>query len=194
MAKSRLCKIPDCGKPHSARGWCEPHYRRWLKHGNPLAGRTMRGEVPRYLREVVLNYDGDDCLPWPYTKGSNGYGQVWQHGRWEMVSRAVCEHTHGPPPTPKHDAAHSCGNGHKGCCTKRHLSWKTRSENMADMLIHGTHRRGLRHPLVKLTEINVRQIRAYEGQESRQKTSRRFDISETTVRRIQNRKRWGWFD
>lgn len=33
----RQCSIPDCGKPARSRGWCNPHYQRWLKHGDPLA-------------------------------------------------------------------------------------------------------------------------------------------------------------
>lgn len=30
------CSIPECGRPTLARGWCEAHYRRWRKHGDPL--------------------------------------------------------------------------------------------------------------------------------------------------------------
>ena len=30
----RSCVI--CGKPHSGRGYCEMHYQRWRKHGDPM--------------------------------------------------------------------------------------------------------------------------------------------------------------
>jgi len=43
MATSRVCSIPDCGKPHRAHGWCVLHYKRWLRHGDPCAGRVLRG-------------------------------------------------------------------------------------------------------------------------------------------------------
>lgn len=36
------CTIRDCGKPSVARGWCEGHYRRWRRHGNPLGGKHYR--------------------------------------------------------------------------------------------------------------------------------------------------------
>jgi hypothetical protein len=32
----RLCSIDGCNKPHDARGWCDTHYARWKRFGNPL--------------------------------------------------------------------------------------------------------------------------------------------------------------
>lgn len=31
----KICKIKGCKNPHMARGWCNKHYARWLKHGDP---------------------------------------------------------------------------------------------------------------------------------------------------------------
>lgn len=36
---SITCVIPGCPAPRLARGWCDAHYRRWRRHGNPLGGR-----------------------------------------------------------------------------------------------------------------------------------------------------------
>ncbi len=30
------CEIPGCGRPHLARGWCQRHYAKWNKYGDPL--------------------------------------------------------------------------------------------------------------------------------------------------------------
>ncbi|WP_292637037.1 hypothetical protein [Mesorhizobium sp.] len=57
---------------------------------------------------------------------------MMKDGKCRRVSRLVCEEVHGPPPSPDHEAAHSCDNGDLGCATKRHLSWKTPKENTAD--------------------------------------------------------------
>jgi len=136
-----VCSIPDCGKPHMARGWCQKHYFRFRRHGDPLGGAI--GDARRYFEEVILNYDGDECLPWPFSTADCGYGRIRIGGRKQVVSRAVCERVNGPPPTPAHEAAHSCGKGHEGCCTKRHLRWATRTENQAERVAHGTnHIRG----------------------------------------------------
>jgi hypothetical protein len=51
-----------------------------------------------------------------------------------LVSRLVCEETYGPPPTPKHQAAHNTLNGCVGglCVNGGHLRWATPRENLAD--------------------------------------------------------------
>ena len=36
------CTIHDCPRPPIARGWCDPHYRRWRRHGHPLGGLHHR--------------------------------------------------------------------------------------------------------------------------------------------------------
>ncbi|MEU6674838.1 hypothetical protein [Streptomyces sp. NPDC046925] len=37
-----VCTIRGCTGPQLARTWCEPHYRRWRRHGDPLGGRYPR--------------------------------------------------------------------------------------------------------------------------------------------------------
>lgn len=36
---NRCCSVEDCGRPVRARGWCNPHWHRWYRHGDPLGGR-----------------------------------------------------------------------------------------------------------------------------------------------------------
>lgn len=40
--RTRTCAIDDCGKAPVGRGWCEAHYRRARRHGDPLGGRHPR--------------------------------------------------------------------------------------------------------------------------------------------------------
>jgi len=36
MANPRLCSVPDCNKPHSARGLCRAHYAHWNRNSKPI--------------------------------------------------------------------------------------------------------------------------------------------------------------
>ena len=36
------CSIEGCERPRHARGWCSHHWRRWHRHGDPLASRGPR--------------------------------------------------------------------------------------------------------------------------------------------------------
>lgn len=194
MANSRLCSIPGCDKPVYGRGWCGAHYRRWFRHGDPMVGGTPRGDTlgspSRFYREVVLAYEGDECLIWPFTVDGGGYGRIRWNGKHMTVSRLVCEDVHGQPPTSNHDAAHSCGKGHLACVAKRHLSWKTKTENQRDRLSHGTDCKGERHPLAKLTEADVREIRSLRDSHIQREIADRFGVSESLVGLIHQRKIW----
>lgn len=191
--EERLCSMDGCGKPHEARGWCHAHYTRWRLHGDPLAGRkTMDGAPARFFREVVMRYEGDECLTWPFA-GSDGYGLLWFDGRSQKVSRLVCEEEHGPPPTPKHQAAHSCGKGHLACVTKRHLSWKTPKENVADQIIHGTQPRGERSGRALLNETNVRAIREMrERGATHRAIAETLKVNKDAVRNVLRGRAWAW--
>lgn len=168
MADKSVCKIEGCGKP------------------------AISGEAQRYFHEIVLGYEGDECLPWPFARHTWGYGLIWADGKTLCVHTLVCEQKCGPRPTPEHQAAHSCGKGHFGCVTKRHLSWKTRAENMADKLIHGTHNRGERQGRSKLTEAQVIEIRALRGVKKQREIAEQFAISLAHVCAVQTGRAWPW--
>jgi hypothetical protein len=139
------------------------------------------------MREIVLPYESDECLFWPYAKYRGGYAQFERH---QSVCRYLCEFSHGPPPTREHQAAHSCGKA--GCVNKRHLSWKTRLENEADKLVHGTHLRGERQNGAKLTEENVRQIRRLKGTMFQGEIAAKFGVNYITVNDIFHGRTWAW--
>lgn len=188
----RPCLIPGCSKPVHARNWCRAHYCRWEHHGDPLGG-TARGEPERYFRDIVLTYEGTDCLIWPYGRGGDGYARMMVDGVSCLVHRRACTEVRGPAPTSKHESAHSCGRGDHGCVSPIHLDWKTHAENQADMLKHGTTRRGELNPHAKIKDADAQEIRRLlNGGASRKAVAERFDISPQIVARVHRRTSWAW--
>lgn len=194
MAKAnRICSVRNCGKRVSARGWCNTHYRRWKKYGDPIKTAAQgNGRLLSWVIEVALKYDRDDCLLWPFGENSHGYSKITVDGRRVYAHRYICAACHGPQPKGDFHASHECGNGHLGCVNPHHIVWKTRSENFADRVAHGTDYRGEKNPQSRLTESEVRQIRSLSRALSTADIAAKFDVSKQTVGDIVARRRWGW--
>jgi hypothetical protein len=159
-----------------------PFKGKYSTPADPLGNKTML-----WIRDVALTLQTDLCVGWPFTRIRTGYGRFGRQRKNIYAHRYICEWAHGPAPTPKHQASHSCGNGHLGCVNPRHLSWKTNSENQLERREHGTAKNGKRW---KLTPAQVAEIRAAEGQERTDIVAARYGIRESTVRGIQKRVLW----
>jgi hypothetical protein len=46
VAATRLCSVPDCDKPHFGLGYCQGHYLRVTRHGDPLFGGKFKRRTP----------------------------------------------------------------------------------------------------------------------------------------------------
>ena len=196
MLPQGVCSINGCGKTiFNLRGWCSAHYQRWRKRGDPLAGSPMRtrvGDPAKFYRDVVLAYEGDNCLTWPFGTNGKGGATIFVDGHNRLVSRLICKEVHGDPPTLAHEAAHSCGMGHLACVAKTHLSWKTPAGNQADKIAHGTTNRGERQGRSKLKEYEVRKIRELRGIVSQTEVAKEYGIARAHVASIQTGRSWGW--
>lgn len=138
------CSVEGCDAPHKARGFCKKHVYRLLTNGDPNVARTNAGtgSAQRFFFDVVANYTGDECLTWPFHTDRKGYaGHIYMDAKKVRSYRMSCEIENGPAPSPEHDAAHLCGRGHEGCVSRKHLAWKSRVENAADRVLHGTHKK-----------------------------------------------------
>lgn len=130
------------------------------------------------------DHDGDYCLIWPFNRNPNGYGQLGYLGKSGYAHRMMCELVHGEAPSPDHEAAHSCGNGHMGCAHPKHLSWKTRSENRLDCREHGTNTRNTCGSMGRLTLDQVQEIRDLKGKKTQAEIAAIYGIHEPSVRDI----------
>jgi hypothetical protein len=108
--------------------------------------------------------------------------------------RAMCFVRHGEPPSPQHQAAHSCGKGHEGCFNPNHVRWATAVENADDKRVHGTLRRGEKASGVKLTEQDVRIIRLLKDTRSLDELAEIFNVNRATIHQVVRNKTWAWLD
>jgi len=111
-------------------------------------GRVLRVDGMGWLRPCIMKRGGyyAVCL-WEANKG-----HLWK------LNKIVAWTFHGPPPTPKHHAAHHDGIKANNC--RENITWKTKIENEADKIAHGTTNRGERNGMVKLTDVECAEIRA----------------------------------
>lgn len=68
------------------------------------------------------------------------------------------------------------------------LRWGSYSENERDKLLHGTGNQGARHGMSKLTEDDVREIRA--SAEPQRTLARQYQVSQSNISRIKRRATW----
>lgn len=142
------------------------------------------------LIKASMIYEGDNCVLWPlHLNPENGYGSVSVDGEIYYAHSYMCELVHGPRPTPEHHAAHSCHTRH--CITKRHLSWKTPSENMLDKRENGTWVSSTCGPQGKFTAEQVQHIRDMKGQHTQAAIARMFGVTEATIRNIHKGRTYG---
>lgn len=153
----KLCSAPGCSRPALKRGFCNAHYLRWWRHGDPLHGRALKGEPLAWLEAHVAT-DSDECLIWPFRTNKHEYGLVRYEDRSQVASRIMCRLAHGEPPEGKPWALHSCHT--PSCCNPNHLRWGGEAENAADRAGAGTRLLGEAHPGARMTAERVLAVRA----------------------------------
>lgn len=147
------------------------------------SGQRGKGRAAAFLHDNV-NYSGEDCLTWPFCTMPTGYGVLGYLRKNHYAHRFMCELVNGPPPSPVHEAAHSCGRGKFGCVDPRHLSWKTPTANALDSREHGTQARNPWGAAGKLSRNQIAEIWALKGRETQEKIAARFGMSASTIRDI----------
>jgi hypothetical protein len=161
--------------------------RTWKVQGPPY---TKRAAEPRAL---AVHAVGSGYLSAPLSQPGST--------RRRYVHRLVLEAFVGPCP-PGMEACHN--NGLKTDNRLENLRWDTHRNNVADAAGHGTVSRGRRHleairsgaeprtARTRLTEDDVRAIRAHRGFLTGQHLSALFGVRASHVSAIQSGKSWSW--
>lgn len=195
MPKSRICSIEGCGKPYRSRGYCESHYRFFMSRGTPER-KGNDSPARDFFFNVVVPYDKDDCLIWPFSRCEKGYARMRRIKGFKgnAVYRLADQVINGVPENLKYDAAHTCGNGHLGCCNPRHVLRCTRAINRSHMKLHGTQTYGEDTSNARLTREQVLEIRRLFGTISQNKIAKMYNVGVSTIWAIKAKRSWAWLD
>lgn len=122
--QQRICSVDGCPRPHKAHGWCDTHYRRWLKRGDPGT------DVPQSTSDVWQRVNKDTvagCWLWTGCCWPSGYGRITRNGRRHVAHRYIYEMLVAKVPDGL-ELDHLCRN--RGCVNPEHLEPVTHQENM----------------------------------------------------------------
>jgi hypothetical protein len=135
----------------------------------------------------------DTCWLWTGSLNEKGYGKIWFNGKMvksHRVSWVLSGNTIPEGMVICHASHEICGNRH--CVNPAHLRVGTFADNSNDMIADGTTTRGTKNPTSKLTEEQVRDIRANPENKTQRVLAREYGVGECQISLIVSRKRWSW--
>lgn len=120
----RICEFLDCGRKHSARGFCAAHYAQ-VRQGRELS-RINTTPEERFWSKVDKSPHPKGCWEWRGYCGREGYGQMGVGGVGKLAHRVSYEKVHGPIPEGR-VIDHRCHN--PPCVNPEHLRQATNKQN-----------------------------------------------------------------
>ena len=141
-------------------------------------------DVARFWSSVGVAKAGD-CWPWRGYADASGYGSLKIDGKPMAAHRAAYVAAVGEIP----DGAivrHSCDN--RLCCNPLHLSTGTHADNVRDRVIRRRTAIGERASKAKLTEVQVREIRA--STDTLRSLAARYGVTSDAIQAVRYRRSW----
>lgn len=113
----RQCSISDCHTPVRSWGWCNKHYERWRRHGDPTGTlRNLDRTVAQRFWSKVRKTE--TCWLWTACRHPFGYGGFIVNGHKVRAHRWAYEDAYGPIPEGL-ELDHLCRN--RACVRPEHL-------------------------------------------------------------------------
>lgn len=163
-----------------------------MNQGVTILPVEERADAARRLEKRVERRGPDECWPWQGST-TKGYGRIRLGRSNTRAHRLVFMLRYALVQLPrKLDVCHSCDV--PGCCNPAHLFLGTQQANVADTVAKGRQsrigcgRRGSAHPASKLTEDQVRTIRASDV--SSEKLAPMFGVCASVIRQIRRGETW----
>lgn len=142
-----------------------------------------RSPLPFRFWRRVQEGDPEECWLWTGAVMSTGYGAIRVDGTTVLAHRLAFELQIGPVP-PELVVRHLCHT--KLCCNGDHLAIGTDKDNSADSCADGLQPREFERPQTKLSDAEVREIRATytRGGILQRELADRYGVTQQSISRI----------
>jgi hypothetical protein len=155
---------------------------------------TKRRPLDDRFWEKVDRREPGECWPWLACTNALGYGSIFVEkvdgvARSMLAHRVSYELQYGPLPDGL-IVLHSCDT--PGCVNPAHLRAGTNADNAADreQRRRGNQPKGAASPNAKLTDDDIRAIRAAYPHRSQREIGELFGVAQTTVSKVVRGKAW----
>lgn len=133
------CSVDDCGRSVARRKWCNRHYLKWKRYGDPMANPLA--PESRFWSKVEKS---DTCWRWTgarFTEKAGGYAQFWLEGKTVKAHIwAYRNFVAAIPPGMQVD--HRCRN--RICVRPDHLRLATNKQNQENRGANANNPTGIR--------------------------------------------------
>lgn len=181
-----------CGKPFTVPFWM-------IKKGRKLCSAECKKQDPLKTLLERVRIEENGCWTYMGYVGTNGYGQIKAGGKRDLAHIMMWEVWNGQEVPAGLVVRHTCIKN-PACINPDHLIIGTPKQNVHDSIDQGTFviTRGEERPTAKLTEEDVKKIRALRGpSQSTLECGYRFDdigkmfnVSAALIWLVVKRKQW----
>ena len=185
------CQVEGCKNTYYALGYCEKHWKKYKKYGDPLGGPRPRGNIEQRFWPKV--HKGPGCWIWTGGISKTGYGILAAGGKGAgNLSAHRLSYTLNKGPIPAGMLVlHSCDN--RACVNPDHLRAGTHKENIQEAFDKGRKTApvsyGEDHPKSKLTQEQANFIKA-NPQFQHAYLARLFGVSLNCIRGVRIGRTW----
>jgi len=149
-------------------------------------GQYSKTFVKRFLHSIKINQK-TGCWNWLRSLGAGGYGQINDHDRQKVLRSHRVSWTLFCGDIPSDMCVlHKCDN--RKCCNPNHLFLGDRTDNHNDKINKNRQPVGMMLPQAKLTDDNIRHIRA--SNKTGVELAKQYNVRPSTISKIRCYKRW----
>jgi hypothetical protein len=192
----RSCGNTRCVNPYHLQAWRDGERAELSKQRRAAEAVGRRDRMRQEREEAAPNLgerlwsrvargSDDECWPWQGPRLPKGYGTLSYLGQSVLTHRAAYQVANGVD-LGEHWVLHMCDN--PPCCNPRHLVLGDNAENVRHRVERGRQQRGFRGPGAKLTEEQVREIRADPRPQTQ--IARDYGVDQSTVSYVKTRRKY----